>query len=237
MECIKYNLFSMEEQKDSNKKKNKFSKVVTFFYYLIPICGLLAGIYMLVNILSPNIEINYPARQEETLKKTTTIRPELSVNKIIIPQMAVDLPIVIALDNSYKAELIALDKGVLNRVPKNGNPKDGGNYVLAAHRFDIGWTPEITRAKSPFYHIENMKVKDRVYVDYEGIRYVYEIDEIKSVRPNAVEIEARTKDKRLTVYTCDLAGADADRHVFFAKQIGKIAWDDKGEAKVVNVEQ
>jgi sortase (surface protein transpeptidase) len=54
-------------------------------------------------------------------------------------------------------------------------------------------------------------------IDYEGERYVYTIKEKIDVPPTAVEIEAPTKDNRLTLYSCGLGGANDKREVIIAE--------------------
>ena len=103
--------------------------------------------------------------------------------------------------------------------------------MLAAHRFTLGITPAATRAKSPFYHIDQIKIDDQIYVDYKGTRYVYKVYEKKTVEPSAVSIENRTKDDQLTVYSCTLSGENDGRVVLFAKPIGKVKWQD-GQPKI-----
>ncbi|NCU40813.1 class E sortase, partial [Candidatus Saccharibacteria bacterium] len=121
---------------------------------------------------------------------------------------------------------VALEKGAVHRAPDSGDPKTGGNFVIAAHRFNLGLTPNSTRAKSPFYHIDSLEKGDQIYIDYEGKRYVYEIYEKSLVPPTAIEIEQRTEKPRLTMYSCELAGPTAGREVVYAKPIGTVAWSN-----------
>jgi len=115
------------------------------------------------------------------------------------------------------------DKSVLNdnawwRSPERGNPKDGGNFILAAHRFELGFTPGETRYKSPFYHLDKLVVGDKIYVDYRGKRYMYEVYDRHKVKPNDVSIEAATSDARMTLYSCTFRGSADGREVVFARR-------------------
>lgn len=118
----------------------------------------------------------------------------------------------------------ALEKGALHRVPQNGNPKDGGNFVVAAHRFTIGLTPSETRKKSPLYRIDVLEKGDMIYTDYEGVRYAYKIVEHRRVPASAVEIEKRTENHQMTLYSCDLNGPKYAREVLIAEPAGRVAW-------------
>lgn len=188
---------------------------------LILACGTLGvGLYGLLLTLSPALPID-TNKAEATVKKLVAEQPKIGENRVYIPQINVDVPIVDINGN----ETVALEKGAIHRMPESGNPKEGGNYVVAAHRFNIGLTPAMTRAKSPFYHIDKLKQGDQLYVDYDGVRYIYEIYEKKRVEETAVDIEARSADSRLTLYSCELTGPKDGREVVFAKPLGKVAWN------------
>src|SRR5690606_37737640 len=110
-----------------------------------------------------------------------------------------------------------METGAWWRAPASGNPADGGNFVLSAHRFIMSWTPGKTAERSPFYNIDKLELGDTITIDYEGKRYVYTIEEKFDVPPTAVEIEAPTDDSRLTLYSCGLGGANDKREVIIAK--------------------
>jgi LPXTG-site transpeptidase (sortase) family protein len=190
-------------------------------WWAVPVLGLAIGGYMLINTLSPAISVlNGPV--DATAKRLVAEKPTLDENRLYIPKINVDVAIVDINGN----ETAALERGAIHRAPDNGNPMDGGNFVLAAHRFQLGMTPEQTRKKSPFYHINQLQTGDQLYVDYQGTRYAYEVTSKKSVPKEATEIEQRTDDDQLTIYSCVLGGPEAGREVVFAKPIGTVAWDD-----------
>lgn len=182
---------------------------------------MIGGIYLLLNTLSPMVGPSTEQAQA-IVQKLTSEQPLPNDNRVYIPQINVNIPIVLAGNN----EAAALEKGAVHRVPQNGDPRDGGNFVIAAHRFNIGLTPGATRAKSPFYHINALQNGDQIYVDYEGERYVYEVYNKDLVPPTAVEIEKRTDKPQLTMYSCELAGPEAGREVVYAKPIGTVAWSN-----------
>lgn len=213
---MKYNYRSgVAKNKNSSKK-----------WLFLPLLGVVGGGYLLLNTLSPMLPLENLSG-EVVAQKLTTQQPDLHENRIYIPQINVDVAIVDVDGN----ETLALEKGGIHRSPDSGNPKDGGNFVIAAHRFQLGLTPDQTRKKSPFYHIDKMKQGDQFYVDYDGTRYAYQVIEKKQVPPTAVEIEKRTDNNQLTLYSCELAGPKAGRDVVIAKQVGTVAWD-QGDPKI-----
>lgn len=190
-------------------------------WLVLPAIGVISGMYLLFNAISPVIPTSL-SEDSTVARKLIAQQPKIDHNRLYVPKINVDVAIVPIEGN----EATALEKGAINRAPTSGNPKDGGNYVLAAHRFNLGLTPSQTRAKSPFYHIDKLKVNDELYVDYDGVRYAYEVVGKKLVESNAIEIENRTDTKRLTVYSCELAGPTAGREVIIAEPKGVIVWAD-----------
>ena len=123
----------------------------------------------------------------------------------------------IDLNVSYDVLESNLSVGAWWRRPSSGNPKDGGNFVLAAHRFEMGLTPNQTQQKSPFYHLEKLSIGDEIFVDYAGKRYDYVVSEKYSVKPDHLEIEDYSTVPKLTLYTCTLGGRNDGRDVIIAQ--------------------
>ena len=170
-----------------------------------------SGIYLLVLISTPLImsqTIN--PKNNSTSQLISKTKDKITENRLYIPKIDINLPYA-----SGGAE--TMEHGAWWRKPENGNPKDGGNFVLSAHRFIMGLTPRQTLRKSPFYNIDKLAVGDEMVVDYNGARYIYAISEKRSVKPEAIEIEQRTDQPQLTLYSCTLGGANDGRDVLIAK--------------------
>lgn len=188
----------------------------------LPLMLALAGLYVLFVALSPALVsvpfANTDAKTEQRLKS----KPGEYGDRLFIPQINIDVAIVTGTDDSV------LDKGAWHRHPENGDPIKGGNFVLSAHRFTMGYTPQQTRAKSPFFNIDRLQIGDQIFVDYQGARYGYKISRKYSVKPDATEIEAASKEPKLTLYSCTLEGSADGRDVIEATPLGKV---DKIEAE------
>jgi LPXTG-site transpeptidase (sortase) family protein len=65
--------------------------------------------------------------------------------------------------------------------------------------------------------VKRWKVGDEVVINWEGKQYKYRITKLKTVKPNAIEVEDQTSDPQLTIYTCTLGGAADGRVVVVAK--------------------
>jgi sortase A len=170
------------------------------------------GGYILILVLTPNIPI-FHSYQPMDVKAITA--PKVGENRIIIPQINVDIP--------YGTNgTTSLDKGAWWRYPERGDPVKGGNFIIAAHRFSIQLTPQETAIKSPFYHLDKLKVGDPIIIDFEGKRYGYKINKTYTVKPTQTEIEAPTDTAKMTLYSCELGGSEAGRTVLDAQPMGEI---------------
>ena len=172
---------------------------------------LAAGLYVLITALMPFFMVHTvnPTNNTTVTKLKATAAKIPTENRLYIPKIDINLPY-------EQGDERVMEHGAWWRRPENGNPKDGGNFILSAHRFIMGLTPEQTLRKSPFYNIDKLALDDEITIDYQSERYVYVISKIHSVKPNAVEIEDRTDEPQLTLYSCTLGGAADGREVIVA---------------------
>jgi sortase A len=181
--------------------------LVIFFAILL----LVVGGYVLFTVFSPLFDAPLVTGRDSqaTLKKLEKSAGE-NGDRLYIPQINVDVAIAKGSNSS------ALEKGAWHRKPQNGDPVNGGNFVLSAHRFVMDITPEGTVTKSPFYNIDRLQIGDRLVVDYQDKRYEYEITKKYAVKPNATEIEAPSEKAKMTLYSCTLQGSSDGRDVIEA---------------------
>lgn len=207
-----------EHKRGITRRKGR-RRVLSSALLVCSLVGMATGVYLLVLVLTPNIPIFYP-----TQKISPKSLPKPTGDRLYIPEIGVNVPIA----TGEKA----LNDGAWHRFPERGDPGQGGNFILAAHRFEIGLTPGETARKSPFYHINKLKVGDQFLVDFQGKRYGYEITSHEEVKPDQVQIEAPlTEDQapRMTLYTCTLKGEADGREVYFAKPLGEV--DQNGDVQ------
>ena len=186
--------------------KPSATRIVTI---LVAAIMILAGLYILAVALTPAIiapTIN--PTSNKTVKQLQS-KAAITENRLYIPKIDVNLPYATGSET-------VMEQGAWWRRPDNGNPADGGNFVLSAHRFIMGLTPQQTLRKSPFYNIDKLEIGDKIYIDYSGKRYKYTISKIFAVAPDAVEIEQRTDQPQLTLYSCTLGGSSDGREVIIA---------------------
>jgi len=164
---------------------------------VLAIFAITAGVLLLINVLAPNVA---------TKKDITKISVDDKTDKIIVPQLGISAPILVG-DSSV------LEKGAWHRYPERGNPVKGGNMILSAHSFVFSLNPLETRQNSYFYNLYKLKQGDKLYIDWQGKRYEYKVSKTYEVEPNAVSIEAPSKDHHLTIYTCTPGGSSDGRVV------------------------
>lgn len=186
--------------------------------------GVLAGIigiiivsllgYALVTMFSPTLPILSGKSGSETEKKLAKPAGTYG-DRLYIPSININIEISQGRDSSV------LEQGAWNRKPENGDPIKGGNFVLSARRFVMGYTPQETVEKSPFYNIGKIQMGDHIFVDYKSKRYEYKVSGKYSVKPAGVAVESPTNDPQLTLYSCNLKGDSDGRDVLEAKPVKK----------------
>lgn len=178
----------------------------------VAILLILGGAYSLITVFTPwfQVQLIDPTNNSTTQRLADTPAEKITENRLYIPKIDINLPY-----NTGGAE--TMEYGAWWRKPENGDPANGGNFILSAHRFIMGLTPEQTLRKSPFYNVDRLQHGDEIIVDYNGKRYVYAISDIFEVKPDDTYIENRTEQPQLTLYSCTLGGANDGRNVFIAK--------------------
>lgn len=143
--------------------------------------------------------------QEIVLPNEVDMAIKNGIDYLYIPSIGVS-------ENIIEAQDI---KQVHERVwhrPATGDPKNGGNTVLVAHRYaTIGGN----RA-STFYHLPKLISGDMIYVVWDGVLYTYKVQTTETVLPTAVSIESPTPENRLTLYTCTPLWTASHRFVVYA---------------------
>lgn len=183
-------------------------RILTLLFTIAPLAGIGIGLYLLYQSFSPAVSGVIINPRDNPTTKVLLKKQTPKANQLYIPSINVSV--------SFATDASSLETGAWWRHPENGDPETGGNFVLAAHRLEIGWLPGETVRKSPFYNIGKLRLGDKITIDYQKERYNYTISRIFTVKPNAVEIERRTDTPQLTLYSCTLAGANDGREVIIA---------------------
>ena len=172
---------------------------------------LAAGAYMLVTIFAPALQTEHTLG---AVQKAVSA-PRIKGDRLYIPKIGLNI--------AYAAGgPTVLNDRAWWRYPQRGNPQRGGNFILAGHRFQIGFSPGETLRKSPFYQINKLNPGDKIYIDFNGHRYEYLVKQRAIVKPDDVRIEAPSARPHLTLYSCTLEGARYGREVIIGTLIAKV---------------
>ena len=197
---------SLKPKKYHHVRGIKKPRIPRYVFFVLSVILLITGAYLLILTLSPNkiIPISSPIELNKSDDESDTR------NRIQIEDIDLEVPYFSGTTPAI------LEKGVWWRYSDRGNPKDGGNFILSAHRFYLGTTPSGTRKRSPFYHLDNLEPGSKIRVFYEKSWYEYIVSRKYTVKPDAVEIEDFSETPKMTLYTCTLRGSADGRVVIEA---------------------
>lgn len=177
---------------------------------VLPILLLASGVYILLLVIAPSVQ--KPDISKAWNEPVPQTRAQLTEQRLYIPKLKLNL--------TYKSgDARVLRDNIWHRFPERGDPEKGGNFILAGHRFEIGLTPGETKRRSPFYHIDMLMQGDKIYADFNGKRYMYEVADRFKVKPDQTEIEAPSNDPKMTLYTCTFRGSADGREVITARLV------------------
>ncbi len=167
---------------------NIFSIAIVLLGLYISFAPFLPQIAYLFRDKSPEASAPYAGALAKSIGSTATAPPPQE-HRIVIPSIQLNEPIV------ESKTIAAIKDGGTWRRPNTSTPTQEGNTVIVAHRFYGNNT-------STFYHLDKVKVGDKIALYWDNEEVLYEVSETKVVEPDAVSIEAPTSEKRLTLYTC-----------------------------------
>ena len=160
----------------------------------------------LEQVIRQDKEINSqsPRRSESNIGSSALQKDK--VNSLIIPAITLNESI-----TEGQNPAIALKEGIW-RWPGGSTPDNGGNTVLAGHRFTY------SDPKGVFYFLNRIKVNDIIGLKWDNYTYSYRVKEVKVVSTNQTEILEPTEFPTLTLYTCTPLWNPKDRLVVVAEQ-------------------
>lgn len=146
-------------------------------------------------------------------------------NRIVIPRINQNIPIVnVSSENLVKKDWNALEKDMQSSLkdgvvhyPGTALPGQNGNIAITGHSSYFPWDPG--RFKDVFALLHEVQKGDKIVVYYSQEKYTYEVDEIKIVKPNNIDILKQTPGDQLTLITCTPVGTNLNRLVVIAKLV------------------
>lgn len=138
--------------------------------------------------------------------------------RLIIPKLNIDVPV--AFDIPLSDVDSAMNHGVAQfSIPgANALPGQVGNLVLSGH--SAGDIYSSNPYKFIFSGLERLEEGDLIYINYESVRYTYQMTKSEVVEPdNVAALIYATKKPILTLITCTPLGTSRYRLLITAEQI------------------
>ncbi len=139
---------------------------------------------------------------------------------LIIPKINVNVPIVWDTQPDHNSQMAAMENGVAYFGIPGANSKPGqiGNTVISGHSsndFIDGGS-----YKFVFALLDRLKEGDVFYVQYNGIRYTYNVKKTEVVKPTDVGALVYQTDKPIvTLITCTPLGTSLNRLLITGEQV------------------
>lgn len=184
------------------------------FNNLLSIIVAFLALYIILVPLLPNI--SWWTTHHTPFKSRSNISLPLAVNDKKDSRPKVNTLVIPALNfenQIYDGPTLYELRFGLWHLPSIGDPAKGGNTVIAGHRFTYSG-PAI------FYHLDKIKVGDKMTIYWNSERYDYEVTASLVVPPNDVAVQNNTKQPMLTLITCTPLWTAANRLIIQAKLTG-----------------
>ncbi len=146
-------------------------------------------------ISHPATVANPPVRDQAVPNDNTVVIPNLGLQEIIHEGMSVH----------------TLHFGVWH-IPHTGSPPDGGNMVMAGHRYTYS-------GAGVFYHLDLVKTGDPIVLYWQHKRYNYIVAKTEVVPPTEMSVQAPSNNAHLTIYTCTPMWTFKNRLVIIANPV------------------
>lgn len=126
--------------------------------------------------------------------------PQIQDNRLLVPKIGVDAPIIFIESDNEKDLLAALKKGVIH-YPHTGTPDTISNTVLTGHSSNYWW--ETGEYNYVFALLPDLQPGDQAIIYYQKKKYVYMMSDSIVVDPRSVEPYLQNTGKpMLTLITC-----------------------------------
>lgn len=201
---------------DSAKGQSSFRRTV-----LPPLLGVLVtvGVLGLINGQWISAQLYYRFSKPDAAQTVQVSSLQLDPNaapEISIPAISVKAPVIFEPSYQESQVQIALRRGVV-KFATTADPGQAGNVVIFGHSSGQPWAPG--DYKFIFTNLDKLRPGDKIYVDYKGQRYIYQMSGSRVVLPEEVSVLNPTESPTLTLITCTPVGTSQKRLVVRAEQI------------------
>ena len=231
------------KSKIQRKATDDAKKVRRFRKFIPVVAGLaVAGVILFLQynrlIFAPLMAYvspgNAPASEIEALDPTVT-QAVSAEPRLIIPKLNIDVPINFNVSLSDVME--AMNQGVAHyRIAgASAYPGQIGNFIITGH--SAGDVYSSNPYKYIFSGLERLENGDLIYVNYESVRYTYQVIKKEVVEPTDVgALVVQTDKPIITLVTCTPLGTSRYRLLVTGEQISPSLNDEIATQEVITVD-
>lgn len=223
------NDFRSKIQSKAQERAKKVRKSKHFIPLTVGLVILVGGLLLQYNqVIAANI-VAYVSPGNSEVTEITEIDPTVAIAvhenpTLMIPKLNVEVPITFGSQTDVKSMNVAMANGVANFSVKGASARPGeiGNFVVSGH--SAGNVYGTSDYKFIFSGLTRMEAGDKIYVDYNGVRYTYRVQGTKVVEPTDVQSLAQIANDNegvpmITLITCTPLGTSRYRLLVYAEQI------------------
>ena len=203
--------------KKISKKSTKYPSNIDLLMInrLLAITLMVLGLYILIAPFIPKLIFSlnshnfapYSGNLSNYYTESGQKQPLPQDNRLVIPSLNINESI----KEGTGIETIN-NNGVWRRPASSDNP-NVSNMVVVGHRFLY------SNPYGTFYHLDKLKVGDKLAVYWQGAEHVYEVNSVRVADPNDKSVESPSVEPELTLYTCTPLITATNRLVVKAKEI------------------
>ena len=158
-------------------------------------------------------------KQQEVVEQNVQLSENLASSSptIRISKIGIEAPVQFnakTVDEQRFQEL--LQNGTVH-YPTTAVPGKPGNSVIFGHSSGRWWAPG--DYKFIFTKLDQLEAGDKIFIDYDDQRYMYEVIEQKIILPTNLSVLDQNVNHQLTLLTCYPVGSNAKRLVVTAQQV------------------
>lgn len=223
------NDFKSKIQSKAQERAKKVRKSKHFIPLTVGLVILTGGLLLQYNqVIAANI-VAYVSPGNSEVTEITEIDPTVAIAvhenpTLMIPKLNVEVPITFGSQTDVKSMNVAMANGVANFSVKGASARPGeiGNFVVSGH--SAGNVYGTSDYKFIFSGLTRMEAGDKIYVDYNGVRYTYRVQGTKVVEPTDVQSLVQIANDNegvpmITLITCTPLGTSRYRLLVYAEQI------------------
>jgi LPXTG-site transpeptidase (sortase) family protein len=184
-------IITKEEKEVSKPPLSMRRKLLNSAIYFSGTLLVVAGIVMFIWVTRPYIALLLSSSKIEALEQKVTTG-QVQGNRIIIPSILVDAPILEGATESQMARAVCHHKF-------SSFPGEGGNCIIEGHNLaEFGWW----KPQSFFSLLEVISKGEPIYLFYKGKRYVYRVKDKTYKSITDPTLYDTSPGERLTLITC-----------------------------------